>query len=140
MKTLDELLTERQKNDNEWKNFSKSIHDHIKNKLTGCFYVIEEFGVGVSKDRRCFQVYGAEESFKFDNNTKVIIKAENKKTGKFVKVYEYLIKEETVRKCSQAHLIHNYYTEDELKFLQDIRDAVVDYYRPNSIKFITDNF
>jgi len=137
---MEKQLTQREINDKKWHDHWEGMTQYIKEHLEGCFYVLDEHSIGISKDRRCFQVYGAEESFKFDNNTKVFIKAENKKTGNFVKVYEYRFVEQEVRRCSQSHIIHNTYNEEELEFLKGLRDAVVGYYRPNSIKFITDNF
>ena len=133
-------MTQREINDKKWQDHWEEMSSYIKAKLKDCLFVLEEHSMGISKNRRCYQVYGAEESFKFDNNTKVFIKAENKKTGKFVKVYEYRFAEKELRKCSQAHLVYNNYNEEEIKFLQDLRDVVIEYYRPNSIKFIINRY
>ena len=133
-------MTQREINDKKWKDHWENMNAYIKERLEGCLYILDEHSMGIIKNRRSYQVYGAEESFKFDNNTKLFIKAENKRTGKFVKVYEYRIAEQELRRCSQSHIVYNAYNKKEIKFLQELRDAVVDYYRPNSIKFITDNF
>jgi len=133
-------LNARDINDKKWKDHWEAMTSCLKNRLEGCLFLIDEHSIGISRNRKCFQVYGAEESFKFDDNSKVYIKAENKKTGKLVKVYEYLKESKEVKRCSQAHIIHNSYNEEDIKFLKELMDAVVDYYRPNSIKFITDNF
>jgi len=133
-------LNAREINDKKWEDHWESMTSYLRNKFEGCLFLIDEHSIGISRNRRCFQVYGAEESFKFDDNNKVYIKAENKKTGKLIKIYEYLIKSKEVKRCSQAHIIHNSYSEEDIQFLKELRDAVVDYYRPNSIKFITDNF
>jgi len=137
---MEKQLTQREINDKKWHDHWEGMSSYIKGRLGDCLFVLDEHSIGISKDRRCFQVYGAEESFKFDDNTKVSIKAVNLKTRKVIKVYEYHIAKQELKQCSQAHLIHKHYGETSLQFLQDLRDAVVDYYKPNSIKFITDNF
>ena len=137
---MEKQLSAREANDKKWEDHWKNMSSYIKERLGECLLVLDQHSVGISKNRRCFQVYGAEQSFKFDHNTKVYIKAENKRTGKFIKVYKYSIEKQELKRCSQAHIIHNNYNEAEIQFLKDLRDAVVDYYRPDSIKFITDNF
>lgn len=137
---MEKQLSVREANDKKWDDHWESMRSYLKERLGNCHTVCDMHSLGISKNRRCYQVYGAEQSFKFDDNNRVYIKAENKQTGKFVKVYKYDIETQELKRCSQAHIIHNSYNEAEIQFLKDLRDAVVDYYRPNSIKFITDNF
>ena len=132
------MSTGNEMNDKKWEEHWNGLIDYLRDRLEDCIYLSDEHSVGIHRGRRSFQVYGAKESFKFEDNSKVLIKAENKKTGKFVQVYEYDIYSKEIKRCSQAHLIHNTYKEDDLKFLQDLKKGILDYYRPNSIKFITD--
>ena len=137
---MEKQLTQREINDKKWQDHWNDMVSYLKNKLGDCLFIIDEHSIGISRDKKFYQIYGAEESFKFSNNNKTILKAMNNKTGKFVKVYEYRKKEEEVRRCSQAHLIYNAYSDEEVQFIKDLRDAMIDFYKPNSIKFIMDNF
>ena len=135
-------ITPSEINYKQWENHWNSMTTYLRDNLLGkdTLIIKDEFSIGVYRNRRCFSVYGAEDSFKFGNNNKVIIKVENKRTGKFVKVFEFLIDTKEIKKCSQAHIIFNSYDAEELKFIRSLCDTVSDYYRPDSIKFITDNF
>ena len=124
----------------KWKDHWESMISYIKDYLKDCLFVQEEHSVGIIRNRRCFKIFGAEQSFKFEDNTKIFIKAENKLTGRLVRVYEFNLLTKKMKRCSQAHIIHNQYNANEIEFLQILKDAVKNYYRPNSIKFITDAF
>jgi len=131
-------LSEQEKNIIKWEEHWKDLTDYLKNKVEGCFFVKNTFAVGISYDGLSYQLRGDDKTFKFDKNNKIFIKAMSKRSGKFTKVYTYLIKEKVSERSRQSHHLHNQFSPKQLKFLQELKNAVTDFYKPNSIKFITD--
>ncbi len=129
-------LTQQEINENEWKDFWESISKTIKNKIQDCTILLETYSVGIAHNGMFFQLRGSDKTFKFKNNEKVFIKSTSSKTGRFIKVFEYDIKKQTATTSKQAHHILNKNNEDEVKFLESLKDCVVSHFKPNSIKFI----
>jgi len=137
---MEKQLTAQELNEKKWKDHWEEMTSYIQSRIEGCSYVKDTFSLGICKDGIFCQVRGADKVFKFDNNGRMFVKAINRRSGNFVKVYECLISDRTYKRLSPSHIIHKQYSEKELIFLQDIKNVVLDFYRPNSIKFITDNF
>lgn len=137
---MEKKLTAQELNEKKWNDMWEEMKSYIQSRVSGCTFDIGTLSLGICKDGVFCQLRGTDKIFKFENNNKMFINAVNKRTGKFVKVYECRIDEKTVHRSKASHIIHNQYNAEEIKIIQDLKDAMVDFYRPNSIKFITDNF
>ncbi len=137
---MNKKLTAIETNEKEWYDHWENMMVYLKSKLKGCIFTYDLHAIGVSYNKKYYQIYGAEESFELVENNIVTIKAENLKTGKFIRVYRYNIKEKGTVKCSNSRYIFKQYDDADLDFLQSLKRAVADFYQPNSIKFIIDSF
>ena len=131
--------TQQDINEEKWRTYWEDLVSYIQGRIEDCFIIIDTYSVGISyKGTQC-QLRGADKTFKFDKSDVVFVKAVNPRSGKFIKVYEILVKEKKIRNSSQAHIISYVYSEEALAFLQKLRDVVEDFHKPNAIKFIIDS-
>jgi len=131
-------MTPREINDKKWEEHWKSMQLYLKNHLPKCLFVIDDHALGIHFNGRCYQIYGATDSYVLEDNRRVIIKAENKKTGKFVKVYDFNKEEKTLKQGSQAYLFYKNANQEQVMFVEELTKNLVNFYKPNSIKFILD--
>lgn len=122
----------------EWENHWKAVQSFLERKLELGLYHFNKHSLGIRYKNRYYLIYGATESALYQENTKLFIKAENKNTGKLniVFIYDFINKRVTETKLLKT--IQKQYTSKELTFLINLKDNILDYYKPNSIKFIMD--
>lgn len=123
----------------KWKSLWEGLVSQIKRNIKIDAYLIDSYSVGMSYNGKFYQLRGTNQTFKFKNNKSILVKAINPKTGKFIRVYEYIISDKkTVSSPKGSHLIYNSYTLEDLEFIEKLKDSVELYYKPTSIKFIMD--